>query len=582
MDPVSRSQLQSPFLPEVNAFTQSYQSPILTTFARASISTSNSIASQDRASHQIQSSSTQVVHQRVPSYDAGLGIAGFDLNRETSFSVAEPIGLGISFAPVASISQPHSSHQCSQIFAPSTPNNRRYDGEAAPATVCAISNINSGISPKFEERIDPSKLNSGFTHLKEQEKKFHVTDGRSVKKISFCAKDGSTPSTPMLPTTASFGPLLNHRNVQKKRTSFQASNNGQATFSNLSRESSASQSKNFVFTALNHRYLEFLQKNMEQVSPAMLNQVEIHVVGSPSSPTAHNQRVQRELGAIRVNKDKNQRLIAFSKEHCQSMKQSMTPEVRSMITIDPISQIGFPRPIIKLKVLPPQPNEFHLFTKLPTELQHRIWKFSVPGPRTVCLRAPQNRPGLEFFQPKSPPPAILQVCAQARVVALRILEPAFENNILLRGARTFFNFEIDTLHLTSGISIETAKAVARAKTPSIVHDRERVRHLEIPFHIGHNMRQYNSLATLIVLAPQRGWPALKTLTFPGCSTIYSKELPKTFRMPVIMVDKKIANVEGLMEIIREEFKVVREEVQSNTEMILDCGLKIVYLDEDTG
>ena len=258
------------------------------------------------------------------------------------------------------------------------------------------------------------------------------------------------------------------------------------------------------------------------------------------------------------------------------MEQSMSP----MATFVPISQIGLPRPIIKLKVPPPPLTEFYLFSKLPTEIQHHIWEFSVPDSRTVCLTAPKNRPGLEFFQPKNPPPGILQVCAQARAIALRTLQPAFENTTLLRGACTFFNFEIDVLRLSSGGSIETAKAVACAKNPSIVRDRERVRHLEIPFHIGQRMRQYNSIAALIVLAPQRGWPALKTLTFPGCPANCHNDPQETYRMPVIMVQKKNATVEGLMEHIKQEFRDVWAEFKNKMKMMPDCGLKVVYLDDE--
>jgi hypothetical protein len=517
------------------------------------------------------------------------------LDPETSLGAEEPIGLGISFAPLASTpwtaSRTHRHHKTSQSVAPSTPKNRGGNsGEAALAPFSTGHSFNFEFGPKDQQTIDLSKLNSGFTPLKEQEKGTRVTDNRPIKKSSLFSKETTAPSTPILPTTARFGPPLHSSNTQKQRASFQSSNDGQASSSNLSQESFAGQGRKYVFTALDQQHLDFLLKEMEQLSSEMLDQVEIRMVGSPSSSTTHTQRGPRSLEALAalaavatiaaLKRDQKQRPDPFYKEHHQSVEQSMSPMVLRMVTLVPISQIGLPRPIIKLKVPPPPLTEFHLFSKLPTEIQHHIWEFSVPDSRTVCLTAPKNRPGLEFFQPKNPPPGILQVCAQARAIALRTLQPAFENTTLLRGARTFFNFEIDVLRLSSGGSIETAKAVACAKTASIVRDRERVRHLEIPFHIGQRMRQYNSIAALIVLAPQRGWPALKTLTFPGCPANCHNDPQETYRMPVIMVQKKNATVEGLMEHIKREFRYVWAEFKNKMEMMPDCGLKVVYLDDE--
>jgi hypothetical protein len=587
MDPTSRIQPQSPFPSEVDAFTQSYQfSPILPTFARTPSRTPTSIDSQDRANHQIPSDSVHGVRRQLSSHVTGLGIVGFDLDPETSLGAEEPVGLGISFAPLASTSwaasHTHTYHKTSQSVAPSTPKKRGgYGGEAALAPFSTGHSINFDFGPKDQQTIDLSKLNSGFTPLKEQEKEIRVADNRPIKKSRLFSKETTAPSTPILPTTAIFGPPLRSNNTQKQKTSFQSSKDGQASSSNLSQESFASQGQKYVFTALDQQHLDFLLREMEQLSPEMLDQVEIRMVGSPSSSTTHTQRGPRSLGVVAaLKKDQKQRLILFSKEHQQPVKQSMSPMVQRMVTFVPISQIGLPRPIIKLKVPPPPLTEFHLFNNLPTELQHRIWEFSVPDSRTVCLTAPKSRPGLEFFQPKNPPPGILQACAQARAIALRTLQPAFENTTLLRGACTFFNFEIDVLRLSSGGSIETAKAVACAKAPSIVRDRERVRHLEIPFHIGQRMRQYNSIAALIVLAPQRGWPALKTLTFPGCPANCHNDLQETYRMPVIMVEKKNATVEGLMEHIKREFRDVWAEFKNKMEVMPDCGLKVIYLDDE--
>jgi hypothetical protein len=51
-------------------------------------------------------------------------------------------------------------------------------------------------------------------------------------------------------------------------------------------------------------------------------------------------------------------------------------------------------------------------------------------------------------------------------------------------------------------------------------------------------------------------------------------------MPVIMVEKKNATVEGLMEHIKREFRDVWAEFKNKMEVMPDCGLKVVYLDDE--
>jgi hypothetical protein len=51
-------------------------------------------------------------------------------------------------------------------------------------------------------------------------------------------------------------------------------------------------------------------------------------------------------------------------------------------------------------------------------------------------------------------------------------------------------------------------------------------------------------------------------------------------MPVIMVQKKNATVEGLMEHIKQEFRGVWAEFKNKMDMMPDCGLKVVYLDDE--
>jgi hypothetical protein len=149
------------------------------------------------------------------------------------------------------------------------------------------------------------------------------------------------------------------------------------------------------------------------------------------------------------------------------------------------------------------------------------------------------------------------------------LRPAFESAWLV-GAYTHFDFSLDTLRLGDGSGVFTAKTIAYSSDANIVRDRERVQHLEIPFHISHTTHSYNCLASLISKAPERGWPAIRTLTFTGDAENRGK--PK--KMPIVEVERGNAVVVALVEVIRGEFRMVYEEFW----FMPDCGLKIVYLE----
>src|SRR5215469_2825008 len=78
------------------------------------------------------------------------------------------------------------------------------------------------------------------------------------------------------------------------------------------------------------------------------------------------------------------------------------------------------------------PTEFHLFQALPSELRLRIWHFALSIPRNINVTCDTG-----IFQPRVPrsaksftssdgPPALLHVCRESRLEALRIYKPLFQ------------------------------------------------------------------------------------------------------------------------------------------------------------
>jgi hypothetical protein len=622
MNPVSSTR----FPPEVEAFTQSYQfAPILPAFSRIPPQSSPSDAPQLTVDHQLRSDFLSVVEDehlstcRTAIEDVIMdGSSSYDI--QTSLGAPEPlVGLGISFGisfgkstPGSLFSSPNQTFHTSfrRVVSPSFEAGG-VAGSPSPSTTSQ--SITVDFSPEDQQKsgqaFNCSKLNSGFTPLNKQVRVSHSAEGDLATKTHLSTK-AATPilpttasfgpplhfnsthkqdfrsqiskyaqATAVLPTTASFGPPLHFNSTQKQDVQSQGSKYARATAKSLLPHSNAPGKKPaFFFLALDQQHVDFLLKELEQLNTEDLEGIEIRMINYHKGSTALQQAKLKE----RFSNEQKGRVARFTKANYPSNTQSKASEDQRVVTFLPLFeyQPGLEQPVIKLRVLPPPLTEFHIFKKLPTELQHRVWKLSLPGPRTVFLTSPKGRPGLEFFQPKSRPPAILQACAQSRAVALRTLKPAFENPEHLRGAYTYFDFDIDILRLISGVSIETARAVACAKNLSIVHDRERVRHVEIPFHIGHNRQQYHSLAALIILAPRRGWPGLETLTFPGCP-VKCRGDEETYRMPIIEVEKS-TKIESLMELISGEFAVVWEEFKDRFEKMPDSGLKVVYLAaEDT-
>lgn len=87
------------------------------------------------------------------------------------------------------------------------------------------------------------------------------------------------------------------------------------------------------------------------------------------------------------------------------------------------------------------PPMFTLFPKLPKELQMKIWKCALPGPRIIQLHYLNSA----FFFRGARPPLVLHTCRTSREVALTVFERAFASN----DKPICIDFAHDTLHLAT-------------------------------------------------------------------------------------------------------------------------------------
>jgi hypothetical protein len=83
------------------------------------------------------------------------------------------------------------------------------------------------------------------------------------------------------------------------------------------------------------------------------------------------------------------------------------------------------------------------FTGLPTELQIKIWHYTLPAPRIIQLH---NLNGFFSFHGARPPPA-LHTCQLSRKVTLSVFEPTFTHNNEL--PPIYIDLAHDTLHLAT-------------------------------------------------------------------------------------------------------------------------------------
>src|SRR5579871_1571219 len=74
------------------------------------------------------------------------------------------------------------------------------------------------------------------------------------------------------------------------------------------------------------------------------------------------------------------------------------------------------------------PTEFYLFQALPRELRLRIWGFAISIPRKINLRTflPGAPRATKSFTSSDRPPALLHVCHESRLEALRTYKPFFQ------------------------------------------------------------------------------------------------------------------------------------------------------------
>jgi hypothetical protein len=88
----------------------------------------------------------------------------------------------------------------------------------------------------------------------------------------------------------------------------------------------------------------------------------------------------------------------------------------------------------------PQPT-FTLFPNLPIELQIKIWKYALPGPRIIQLHYLNG--AFSFYGARHPP--VLLTCRTSREVALTVYKRAFPHN----DKSIYIDFAYDTLHLAT-------------------------------------------------------------------------------------------------------------------------------------
>lgn len=88
-------------------------------------------------------------------------------------------------------------------------------------------------------------------------------------------------------------------------------------------------------------------------------------------------------------------------------------------------------------------STFTLFPNLPTELQDKIWRGALPGPRIIQLHYLNGR----FSFRGARPPPVLHACRASREVALSVFEPAFTRD----GQRVpvYIDLAHDTLYLAA-------------------------------------------------------------------------------------------------------------------------------------
>lgn len=92
-------------------------------------------------------------------------------------------------------------------------------------------------------------------------------------------------------------------------------------------------------------------------------------------------------------------------------------------------------------------STFTLFPNLPTELQIKIWRHALPGPRIIQLHYLNGT----FSFHGARPPTVLHACRTSREVALSVFEPAFTRDG--QRAPIYIDLAHDTLYLAAQLAM---------------------------------------------------------------------------------------------------------------------------------
>ncbi|PVH79646.1 hypothetical protein DL98DRAFT_589274 [Cadophora sp. DSE1049] len=162
-----------------------------------------------------------------------------------------------------------------------------------------------------------------------------------------------------------------------------------------------------------------------------------------------------------------------------------TPRIPTFL-LDPtiLTRTRFPRWKLghvraQLASLSPPDASFLKFSKLPTEIRLKIWRYALPGRRRIAINKTKLR-DREFVKsyyevyPYEPSPAVLFVCPESREVALR-----FYHKLLTRvegglsGGTVYMDFEVDVLYLDDVVMTWAMNF------PGIEHDLSRIKHIAL-------------------------------------------------------------------------------------------------------
>jgi hypothetical protein len=139
-----------------------------------------------------------------------------------------------------------------------------------------------------------------------------------------------------------------------------------------------------------------------------------------------------------------------------------------------------------------RPTQFVFFPRLPLELRRIIWRFSIPGPRTVCIYSQKeayvmNEDGHAACNPSisaksnSKAPALLHTNRESRHIALKLYSLAFKEH--LKQSPVYFCFSTDTLYVDNWHAVRCffgrKKSYTQAKLLELEHLRKNLRILEL-------------------------------------------------------------------------------------------------------